>query len=342
MKVLYICIMTKINRNSSKAPVLRPSAVLSTLKSGSKGGRRPQVFNRAANISNISRMDFDLSEQRPLHVLLNSHPQKQDFMADMHYGLELGIVRSGRMERQYEHFGMNVGPGQVWMCGMWEPHSYRIVKAPCEVLVLVILPQMLVNLQFSEAPNFKWLAPFAAPAHQRPQAAKSQQERMHELAEQFKRTLSFTRPQRELWQRVLLMETLLFLQKDWSAPAMDVLPSSFYGRINKAVQMVFSGKTGLTSQAAAKASGLSRNYFNKMFQELMGISFAKFELRYRLSCAASQLLLSGSPAKTVAPDWGFTDACHLHRCFMKFYGCSPGTYRKRHAAADGALTRIMH
>lgn len=33
--------------------------------------------------------------------------------------------------------------------------------------------------------------------------------------------------------------------------------------------------------------------------------------------------------KAVASDWGFTDASHLHRCFMKHYGCPPAGYRQR-------------
>jgi AraC family of transcriptional regulator, multidrug resistance transcriptional activator len=61
----------------------------------------------------------------------------------------------------------------------------------------------------------------------------------------------------------------------------------------------------------------------------MGISYAKFELRYRIKGAANQLVKSKDPIKKVVYNWSFADSSHLHRCFMEHYGCTPSQYRKR-------------
>jgi len=48
-----------------------------------------------------------------------------------------------------------------------------------------------------------------------------------------------------------------------------------------------------------------------------------------VNTAASQLRATNDPVKAVARDWGFTDASHMHRNFVKHYGCTPNEYRVR-------------
>jgi len=275
----------------------------------------------AWNPSVISRREFSLTLQQPIRGYATKYAQKQDFLFDMHWELEFGIVRTGCMRRQYEDYQMDVHAGGVWFCGMWEPHGYKVVSAPCEVVVLVILPQMLVNMRCDEAPDFNWLSAFSVPPEQRPKVASSKRNEMVRLARRFAVT------EAPLWQRLLLMETLLTLNESWMMPAAQRVPASAYSRINKAVEMVFDNQHMLTAQEAARECRMSRNHFNRVFEDLMGLSFAKFALRYRLSNAAAQLLRSDLPVKSVAAEWGFTDASHLHHCFMRHYGCSPQIYR---------------
>src|ERR1700748_973806 len=115
--------------------------------------RMPSVWTERT----AARLSFDLTDETPMKSGVHTYPQRQDFRSDMHFELELGIVERGRMQRQYDGFDMTCGPGQVWFCGIWEPHRYRVVTAPCKVHVLVIRPQMLASLSFPEAPSYKWL-----------------------------------------------------------------------------------------------------------------------------------------------------------------------------------------
>src|SRR5205807_2035858 len=94
----------------------------------------------------------------------------------------------------------------------------------------------------------------------------------------------------------------------------------FNDRIGQAVEFVFNRWGMATAKEAAAHCGISRSRFDAVFQKTMGLSFARFALRYRLSSAAVQLLQSDDPMKTIAADWGFTDASHFNRAFFAHYG----------------------
>lgn len=295
------------------------------------------MAKQAWNPGSIERVTFTLNDQRPMTASVHTHRDPQKFLFDMHYELELGVIISGKMHRQFDGFNTTLRTGDVWMCGMWEPHGYSIAKAPCKVLVLVIRPQMLVDLRFHEAPDFKWLSPFTVPPQHRPRVPEARRKETLQIAARFEASLAIgDETERRLWQRLLLMQLLLTLKQDWAAPGTGEFPSSYYGRINLAVQLVFKHHRMVTAQEAAKACGMSRNHFNNIFQELMGLSFARFALRYRLSSAAGELLRTSDPVKTIAAAWGFTDASHLHHCFLQHYGCSPSEYRGRGATQTAA------
>ncbi|MCZ7646061.1 MAG: AraC family transcriptional regulator [Planctomycetota bacterium] len=285
-------------------------------------------MKRRALPAKIRRVSFDLSPARPMQGSLSMHPRPQETLFDMHFELELGVVLRGTMQRQYDDYRAALEPGETWFCGMWEPHGYAVLDAPCEVLVLVIQPQMLVELRFDEAPEVNWLAPFTLPPKQRPRVPPDARAEIAARARAFAEAFARQEPRRAVWLRLKLVELLLRLQEFARAPARREAPAPFYARINQAVQMVFESRNHVSSARASRACGLSRNRFDEVFRELMGLSFAKFALRYRLSGAAADLLRTPEPLKSIARAWGFTDASHLHRCFARHYGCTPDRYRR--------------
>ncbi|MBA3708840.1 MAG: AraC family transcriptional regulator [Planctomycetes bacterium] len=280
-------------------------------------------------VASVRRHD-ELDARRPLMALSYVLSQGGDYHADVHYELELGVVLRGEMERTSGTHTMVVRRGQVWLCGMWEPHRYRILTGPCEVVVLVVRPQCLAALRFEHAPEHRWLLPFTVPAHQRPQA---QGPRRREVIAWAKRMTQATArsasPDRALEQQVLLLELLVILRRDWQVPASIVQDTDQGGRIDRAIQLVFDRHGDVTAIEAARAVGLSRNRFNRMFVELMGDSFAHFAAGYRLGGAAADLVRSDEPLKAIARAWGFTDASHLVRRFRARHGCTPAQYRDR-------------
>jgi AraC-like DNA-binding protein len=282
------------------------------------------------------RYEYDLSPQQPLRVHETLNESLVAAHYDMHYVLELGIICRGRMHRGYENFSLTAGPGDVWLCGMWEPHESKVVQVPCHRVVMVINPQMLAELRNPEAPDYDWLAPFKLPPERRPQTLKSQRKEMLSLADRFIGTLEMDEPRRTLWQRVLLMELLLLLRRR-EQDALIAPPQSVKAneRIGRAVDRIFTSRGMASPKEAATHCGISRSRFDNVFQHTMGVTYAKFALRYRLSNAATQLVQGDDPVKSIAAEWGFTDASHLTRAFAAHYGVTPGEYRMANRKPPG-------
>jgi AraC-like DNA-binding protein len=281
------------------------------------------------DLKRFVRRRYELSESRPLEVTVKLHPGASEERFDMHYALELGIVLRGRMERIHHQHRRTVSTGQVWFCGAWEPHGWRVAAGPCQAVVLTIFPPMLANTTFPETASFDWMAPFTSPAEERPEVLDAVRGEIRRLAHELTRSTDMPPSRQSLMQRMLLYQLLLYLPQAKRAAAHPrSLPSDSYGQINRAIELVLRRRSYVTCDEAARACALSPKRLNRLFEKGMGVSFPKFSLRYRLQGAATQLLESRDPIKAIAREWGFADESHLHACFRAAYGCSPGQYRR--------------
>lgn len=277
----------------------------------------------------VPYVSADLSSASPVVVHNNIHVRYGVSQYDMHYGLELGIVLAGRMRRFYRDWKMDLQRGEVWMCGMWEPHGFEVIKSRCRVLVLVIWPAMLSTMRFEENPELNLLRPFLSAPEFRPKASGSNRKEILQIANRILKVQSYEQSRRRLWLRLLLMELLMILQEGWEySSETKPMYSESFSRINPAVQLAVKARKMVTVQEASHACRMSRNYFSRMFESMMGLSFASFAIRYRLSRSAEELLQTDKPIKAIARGWGFTDTSHFCHRFSEHYGCLPGQYRK--------------
>jgi len=279
----------------------------------------------AVNPNEVARLRIKLSEQAPIAVTFARH-ERMAASYDMHYPLELGFVLKGGMRRCYQDFEQDVEAGQLWLCGIWELHGFKVVEGPCEVAVLVVLPEMLARSRYPELPGFNWLAPFALPPRLRPRALPPGAALPGMLADSREKLTAGDGLSR-LKLRICLLEALLLLGQGLSVPP-AALATARYDRLNKAANLVLASTRFVSVEEAARECGLSRNIFGKQFEEAMGISFPKFALRHRLSRAAELLLRTNDSVKEIAAQLDFTDKSHLHRRFLEHYGCTPADYRK--------------
>lgn len=248
----------------------------------------------------------------------------------MHYALELGIILRGGMRRFYHDRTLDLKPGQVWLCGMWEPHGFSVWETPCEVVVLVIWPELLAQMSFGEAPWFRWLAPFIASPGKRPQVSRRRQSEVIALGQRLVQLQAHTDARSKLQIRLILMDLLLILTEHWKQSATHKMNiADAYRRINRAIEIAFASREFLPVERVARLCGMSRNPFSRLFHQIMGLNFSDFSLRYRLSKAAEQIARTGEPIKSAACAWGFTDHSHFHRVFVLHYGCSPRMYCRR-------------
>ncbi len=290
-------------------------------------------------LEDIPKYSMALSATAPIMLHRAFYSEREEPFYDMHYALELGIMVSGSMHRFYPDHRCIVGPGQTWLCGMWEPHGMQLLKTPCECAVLWIWPPFLAGLRFDETPNISWLSPFMLNARKRPGVATHQRRRMIRIGQQLLRAHGAAdAPLYKLHLRFLLLDALLILYEQGGfqnvkhgVPSVDTV-----SRLNQALQLVFNSRTLITTTRAAKACGMSRAVFSDLFYRWMGIRFAAFGLRYRITKAASELAQNNAPLKVIAARWGFTDPSHFLHCFENDYHCTPGEYRIRRRNLPGA------
>jgi AraC-like DNA-binding protein len=297
----------------------------------------------AWDLQHIDRPTYELSENRPLRVSVKAHPTPGVERLDMHYALELGILLGGRMDRLYQGHRRSLLPGDVWLCGSWEPHGFQVTSGPCEAVVVSIFPPMLATTTFPELGSFDWLGPFVLDAAQRPFVPSQERSVVKVLAEELVESLRLPDPRRCLVQRMLVYQTLLVLPHT-TAPQPRAEPLDAQARINRAIEYVFKHRRYVSSAEAARHCALSPKTFHRLFSRALGVSFRTFALRYRLQGAATQLLESRDPIKAIAGEWGFVDASHFHVTFQAVYGCSPAHYRSAPPVAleQGPAGRVSH
>ncbi|MFH1476015.1 MAG: AraC family transcriptional regulator [Verrucomicrobiota bacterium] len=282
------------------------------------------------NLSAATPHYHNLSTKLPFAYGLTRHEAGTGYQYDMHYGLEFGMVLNGAMHLVFPDFKIKLSAGDVWFCGIWEPHGWSAGHAPYDEVNLVIWPPALACLRFDETDQFNWLAPFTAPPRYRPQTHEKNRPAMLELGYKIKNCLKKQENRTWLWIRLLVMEAILLATDRWSEVKLSAMaPIGSAARLNQVLQSFFDKRGLMSNDEAARICGLNRNAFSLMFRRLMGLPFADFALRYRLDAAASGLRHTGESVKSIALFWGFTDTSHFDRLFAAHYGCTPRKYRQK-------------
>jgi len=286
-----------------------------------------------ADANEMRRVTLPLSDQQPIYAECNDYLNKQarpNF--NMHYAPELGIVLSGRIKRYCRHWSTELTAGQVWLCGIWEPHGSMILQPRSQTLILSMLPEMLAMTQFPGAASFDWLAPFTVPPPKRPFVPLDRSQVFLALGQRAADIIKRKEPARDTLLCLLFFEIIAELCVHWSFPAKDrSMSNENYLTVNKAIQTVFNSRRRITLPEISKACGMRALVFARLFHKSMGISFADFSLRYRLDGAKKELIHSPHPVKMISASWGFTDKSHFHHVFVQHYGCTPAGFRKRYA-----------
>jgi len=95
-------------------------------------------------------------------------------------------------------------------------------------------------------------------------------------------------------------------------------------------QMVaFNPQRRLTPAELAAASGLSPDYFTRLFRRTYGMAPRRWLVRERLRWAAQRLAESSMPIGSLAAQLGYPDIFSFSRQFKQVYGISPKAYRRQ-------------
>ncbi len=98
---------------------------------------------------------------------------------------------------------------------------------------------------------------------------------------------------------------------------------------------------GANVKGMARAAGLSRHHFARLFKERTGSSPVEYLARLRLRRAAAMLRDGSGDLAEVAQASGFNSPTYMCRVFKKLTGMTPGEIRNRPALAIDLLTRPL-
>lgn len=283
--------------------------------------------------------DYKLTPARPFHGGVVEHPYPAPLGTDMHQAFEIGVLLSGCEERHFEDFVIPVNPGEMWLCGAWEPHGWRASRSGTRELVLQFLPDFLGEEMFG---GVSWLSLFSAPPDQRPRVTmQRRREEALSVAQDLRREMKERSRGWLAAVRLGILRLLLMLSRGWepvSASGRDhTVRTGSLPKIMPAVRLVHSHPTRrLSLREAAATCGLSVSQFGYVFRQVMGLSFGKFCRRARLAYVAQLLLTTELSVEAIADASGFSDASHLHHAFVQTYGSTPARYRSNgQGALDG-------
>jgi AraC-like DNA-binding protein len=250
---------------------------------------------------------------------------------DFHEALEFGIVLRGTLEKQWGAHAFELTPGDVWLCGMWEPHGTRRPTAGSESVVLVFLPESLMSVE--DHTKVTWQALFTTPPESRPGILPiALRAAMREEGEAIAREI---REVRLGWSSALIVHLLRCLWQiavHWEQVQPETMTDGaspeILARIRPALHLVSGEKGKVDLLQAAALCGLSRTRFSVLFTKTMGTSFGQFCLRVRLGHVARLLLTTDHTIENISDNLGFSSTAHLHRLFLKHYKCTPRAFRE--------------
>jgi len=252
---------------------------------------------------------------------------------DMHLPFEIEVVLAGQLEKHFEDWSTSLHTGAICLTAPWEPHSWQAQAPGTTSLVAHFLPEFLGG---ETVDRLLWIDLFTAaprdrPRIQNPAMTKQVLGASQELAQELEEG-------RQGWltaAKLCVLKLLLIIGREWVLPETtrrNRLTASNLARLAPATNLINRyAERRVTLTEAAAACGLNRSYFSTLFSATMGMGFAEFSARFRLSRAAELLLNSSLALDKIAARSGFADASHLHHWFTRVYGRTPAQYREQAA-----------
>lgn len=279
----------------------------------------------------VSHWHRDLTPESPLLAAVAGEGP-EPLHAEMHAGVEVGIVLVGHMERYLPGARYRVAAGEVWVVPQGEAHGWRVDDPTTTRVVLGFLPDFLEDA-LDEGRSWRRLVSLPVRAHPRVMdpAARA---RVLRLGQAMRTEIE---EQQTGWQEALRLQLsllLLLLHRAWYPPvelkAADATDRGRLLRVMPALRLLERAPCGrVTVQQAASACGLSISQFSRVFRMVMGMGFGSFCIRSRMAAAARLLMTTQLTTEAIAEQTGFVDASHLYHAFVNQHGVSPSEYRRR-------------
>ncbi|OLY91828.1 transcriptional regulator, AraC family [Cnuella takakiae] len=105
-------------------------------------------------------------------------------------------------------------------------------------------------------------------------------------------------------------------------------PAPLVDRLLIYIRQNISNPEKLKLECLSEAFNYAPTYLSTYFKKQVGDSLQQYIVKYKLSLVANALQNSDKTISSISFEYGFTDESHLSKIFRKYYGCSPGSFRK--------------
>ncbi len=289
------------------------------------------VLMKEFDNQNFLHFNYNLSPTKPTITVFDRYDSLEATQYDMHYDLEIGVVISGKVTRRYHESTYELGPGDVWIAGMWEPHGFYLNEVTCEMMCIMVSPECLEALL---PPGFGWMNIFSNKKRRCPYIKTEFKE---ELIKKCLLQVEIEKEGRDtagIWRCNTLLALLLYILD--SNPSLleknddtGYAATSAWSGVEKALDTIVATNGLVSISQAASSVNRSTSHFSREFKRLTGTSFARFTMGYRIKQSAIMLINTNAPIKQIAGDLGFRDSSHYIKCFQNYFSVSPSVYRKQ-------------
>ena len=275
--------------------------------------------------------DYKFSASNPFHLYHSIMPpfERKQQCPDIHEALHLGILLRGTMNGVFGRDFCSFREGDCYMTGCWEPHCCHGSADGYELLLITVDPRELSRFFLAENEKIRQLISLPSSLRQ----PLLRQGRIRAAAMTYGRSIRQMMQHSPDQLRVRKWHAVIGLMIEiCSCISSDSIPEnspSEYTRLLPAIQRLSSeAAVRIGVEDAAAACGLSVSRFSHLFRCFFGIPFGTYELQYRLSHAANDLYSRDQTIKDIAFERGFHDESHFVKSFKKYFGLTPGDYRK--------------
>jgi len=84
-------------------------------------------------------------------------------------------------------------------------------------------------------------------------------------------------------------------------------------------------------EEVAQWAGYSPSRFRVIFQEDTGMQPKRYFIKLKMDRASQELIETLTPIKEISHNLGYSEVAHFNRAFVKYFGISPGKYRRRNS-----------
>ena len=243
-----------------------------------------------------------------------------------HQAMELLLFIKGRVVCNFNNTTLHAKPGDLYLINSHEVHATR-----CSRDAVYLCVHVQPSLMCRYVPDFDQLTfSLAFPPEDKEKAAAYEQLRSH--MQEILRFMEAPSSCGRLTCNARLFDLTAILVQYFSKPlAMEEtkLRRSDMTRLEPILEytQLHHGED-LSLDGAAKAMGLNKEYFCRLFKKNMGVSYIQYLYQVRATAVCRELEIGDDPIGEIAQRHGFRDPKMLGQYFREIYGCTPSEKRK--------------